>query len=147
MHSFVESRKVRIRSTLGKTKLKSFTRISAAKFISKPQSAASSSTLAYLDVDERGKHTLGHFNAMTAIVGPPTYPAPMQQILTSKSCSLMIFLVFYSKIFLVETKLIVIGCPTRFIGRSIFFYDQITIGKVAADENRFPRLSGVKMPC
>jgi hypothetical protein len=33
--------------------------------------------------------TLGHILAITAMVGPPTYPAPMQQIFSSKS-SLML---------------------------------------------------------
>ena len=35
----------------------------------------------------------GHFKAITAIVGPPTYPAPMQQI-----CFIFIFLYLYLKL-------------------------------------------------
>jgi len=33
--------------------------------------------------------TLGHFLAITAMVGPPTYPAPIQQILTSNSSPIL----------------------------------------------------------
>jgi hypothetical protein len=37
--------------------------------------------------------TFGHILAMTAIVGPPTYPAPMQQILSSYSSLILILIV------------------------------------------------------
>ncbi len=38
--------------------------------------------------------TLGQFAAITAMVGPPTYPAPMQQIFKSK-LSLIFYCILY----------------------------------------------------
>lgn len=38
------------------------------------------------------ERTLGHILAITAMVGPPTYPAPIQQIFSSQSSLMMLFL-------------------------------------------------------
>jgi hypothetical protein len=42
--------------------------------------------------------TLGHLAAITAMVGPPTYPAPMQQIFRSHSLILAIFQLYFVKV-------------------------------------------------
>lgn len=48
-----------------------------------------STTRIFCHESDSSKRTLGHFLAITAMVGPPTYPAPIQQILTSNSSPIL----------------------------------------------------------